>query len=89
MSSLPSESEDLLLLTFLLDVLLLCAADCFLEFARANLLLVALCLSEHSLEGFYSLAHAGVQGSLDGVLVVVHILSEANQEGLWLIDTIL
>ena len=79
--SIGGESEDLLLFALLLDVLLLSTADGLLELAGADLLLVTFGLSEHTLEGFYSLSHAGVQGGLDRVLVIVHILSETNEEG--------
>lgn len=41
----------------------------------------------NTLEGVNSGSHSGVQLCLDGVQVIVDVLSEADQESQWLLDT--
>lgn len=87
--SLLAECEHLFGLLLFLDILVLRTSDCFLKLAAACSLLVALGLCEHALEDLHSLAHACVQRSLDGMEVIVQVLTEANEECKWLIEAVL
>ena len=77
--SLFVEAEHLLYLFLFLDVFLLLSANRVLICLRS--FLVSLGLNQHSLEYFHSLSHPSVQRSLNGMEMVVQVLSEANQEG--------
>jgi hypothetical protein len=67
---------------------MLCSSDSLFEFAYSGFL-ISLRLREHSLESLYSLSHASVEGGLNGMEVIVKILSETYQERERLFEAIL